>query len=550
MTLVRLDIEGNLYAGGDPPRQQFEKRLPLGKPWNVDIPGGLHCLAAADSVVSAVETSNDQGVQTICYDASLELLNLNSLRELLYVEGPLAAWRVSKLAVDLVKHLTLLHDEGIPQLVIHPERIARRLDRFVLLPTLPNVLPSLSELPSNQIAGWLHFVAPEILRTRGRKHEALYAGDIYSLGRMLELLCQPDWQPDLNGNGLMLIERQVECCHRNARLALAEPLVPLARIIAEMCSVDPEKRPTTTALAKAFDDLRSRQSPMVRIGELLAKGRVNEAERCVADFEAANRVDVFGRWDRDVHLMKSDVFLAIRPPKCREALNELAQAESSEYYEVDVRHRMGRAYELYTDAPDHLRQSSDHYRQAAIFRIYTLTTELREEQDSYRERHHGATSDEQLQAALTRLEAERRETWQNDLLDRILGDWARVLDRFEDPTEVLNVTDVIEIRDRNRQLVEARTNAWLRRREIFLDAWIESTIALARFGYDTNLFNLVKRIGQRIAEQLDPLDLMRWMQDHLDKEEFAAAIAIAWDVNGNEDEARKWEEKAKAQCSR
>ncbi len=275
-TLIRRDIDGELFQLWDRPPVHYGKCLPTSVAWQIFDPQDLDNVSG--SAVAAVNTNLAEDCYCIHYQATLDPLNLSALRTLLPVEGAFATWRAAKLAADLCRDLKLLHEEGIPQFVIHPERVGRWQDRFALLPTLAGILPTLTELPSNALGGWLHFVAPEVLRTRGMNKELLSAGDIYSLGRLVAALTLSTWEPETAADQLTLAEQRVELSTDELTKMLEEPSASdrerasLLSLLKRMCALLPEERPSLDEAVAGLDKILQSASPATRLPELIKRG--------------------------------------------------------------------------------------------------------------------------------------------------------------------------------------------------------------------------------------------------------------------------------------
>jgi hypothetical protein len=484
--VIRADIEGELVrlAGAD----QLGKRLPIDVAWHFGF--DAHDLEnVADSPVRVVEVRD--GCYLICYQAGVEPLDLDSLRELLGPVGPLAPWRLARLAFDLCSHLRALHAEGIPQLVIHPERVGRWAGRFILLPTLAGVLPPLSRLPSNEIAGWLHYVAPEVLRTRAIAGDLLPTGDVFSLGCLLLALTVPGWDPLDYADTLALAENRVEGLEPEKPGRAPPGFEVLQTLFERLADPLPSKRISLDEALKVLTGLLEELSAERRITEALTAGRIDQADACLRDLERCLRAGVFGCSRRASHLLHADVALARTPPDCRVAMTHLSAAESGEEYEADVRRRMARAYALWTEQPRHLESASYAYRVAARLSGYPA---------------------------------------------ELVDEWVELLRRFPDTGAVLDETDRVPEHLRTRGLVMLRTTILLQRGFPW-DAWLEIVPRFARSAFDQELFDLARTVAWRA----DPMELLLWMRPFRDEPGGQAGpVALVWEVNGNETEAARW----------
>ena len=494
-SVIRGDVEGELVRLPGSGPDQFGKRLPLDVAWQVFDPHDLENVP--DSAVQAVVAETATRCYLVRYHQGVVPLDLDRLRELLGPAGPLAPWRLARLAHDLCGDLRALHAEGIPQLLVHPERIGCWAGRFVLLPTLAGVLPPLSRLPTNQLAGWLHYVAPEVLRTRGTAAEMLPAGDVFSLGYLLQALCVPDWGPLDHADTLALAEHRVEGMEPDCPGRAAKGFEALQALFGRLAAPLPEDRLGLDDALKALAGLLEERSAERLVAGHLAAGRPDLADACLRDLDRCLKAGVFGCSARAGHLLRADVALTRAPPDCRVAMTHLNAAESPEGYEADVRQRMARAYALWTDLPQHLEFASEAYRVASALSGYRA-----------------------------------------DLVD----EWVELLRRFSDTGAVLAATARVPENLRTPRLVMLRT-ACLLRRGFPWEAWNEIAPCFARTAFDPTLFELARTV----ALKNDPMELLLWMRPYRDDPGgLAAALAIVWEVNGNAADAARWLLQARA----
>jgi hypothetical protein len=495
-TVLRPDIEGDFVRFSDEEGSHFGKRLPSDVAWYVILePRDLE--QASAGVVQSVVTNFSEGVHYIHYRSELQPLDLGGLRSLLRLDQPLATWRLTRVAIDLCEHLQTLHEEGVPQLLIHPERIGRLPNKLVLLPTLARSLPTLSQIPSNTVAGWIHFISAEALRTRALDKGLLFAADIYSLGRTLRAIGTPTWQATTSADALLLAEKRVEDIEADGLGEFPAGFRILGPLLERMLAALPGDRPQLTDVLSDLRIIEKRVSPEVVFDEYLRSGQIELATACLSDLMDTNQTGLFGDLTRTSHIMSADLALAQSPPDCSRAIVELDLAESPKHYEADIQHRMGRAYALFTTYPNHLEHSHKSYLRAA-----------------------------------------RLSSWQPEVVD----EWVDVLKRNYNPAWILETLDKIPSDARTKRAVMLRTECLLQSAGD-LDAWMEVAQSFPRFAFDQELFDLARRVGWQVAQNpkygYDNY-LMKWMHQHRESPGFAGPVSIVWEINGNRDFAAKY----------
>jgi len=573
-TSIRPDLEGELLLLAEGAVAHYAKRLSLDVAWHVfDVQDVAH---VADAVVASVTTDAAERAFYLHYRPAIEPLDWSILRQVLRLNSPGAAWRAARLTLDLCVSLKTLHDEDIPQLVMHPERLGQADGRFVILPTLAGVLSPLPQVCASPVAGsWLHCVAPEVLRTRGLAREFLKAGDVYALGRMLSLLCASAWRPDLPGDVLKLAEQRVERPDLDPWPEPPAGFTELQQLWRRVCVLVPGQRPNLDDWLTEVRSLEARLSPEHEFAGLLERNQLPEAERVWRDlaeapgvfslppstlhlmandlfarrldqgdlasaerglrelFEARQRlgvpelllhsmaIDLFARqlaqgelaeaerWWRDLaeargifplpertlHLMAADLAMSRTPPDCGTAILELNLAESPEFYEADVQHRLARAYAQFTANPQHLQLSCKAYERAAKFG-----------------------------------------DWKAEVLD----EWVSILQQL-DPDYVWEVLAGIPAIFHTRKVSILLIECLLRKQE-YGEAWREVAALFPGCPFDEGLYQLARRIAQRNETR----DLLIWSVTFQEKRGFAAPLAVAWEVLGDEAQAEIYLQEARA----
>jgi hypothetical protein len=487
---IRFDVEGELVRASDQ-HPHYVKRLSTGTYWHVFEPltlvEALGCWP--DSPLVAVTISSDPTTYDLHYRADVEPLDLERLRELVRPDALLGPWRLIRLAIDLTDQLRELHNADVPQMVIHPERVGRSRGRYVLLPTMAGFLPPLGQMPENHLGGWLHFVAPEVLRHRAMERELLFAGDIFSLGRMLGVISIPSWDPPAYIDHFMLAERRVESVEPDATAPAATGLEAFQGLCQRMAAFCLTERPTLEQIISELKALVVPCAPDVVLTDIYRSRSVSLAQRFVREIEEMDR-SKFGHDPALIHIARADLALLQTPPDAVSALEELSRARPSTGYQVQVQQRIARAHALNTANPQFVRLSSEAYQTAALLSNYA---------------------------------------------PEILDEWVTNLLVQCKPEVALEETQLVPLNQRSRRMIVLRGEAQLAL-ERPLDAWYEVALSFPRFEFDAVLYDLCLRIGQACA---DPTELVRWLHQNAGKAGFDAPRAVVWICNKNPVEAQK-----------
>jgi hypothetical protein len=491
--LVRQDIDGKLYHCPSEPPGHYAKALSTDVAWHVYEPVDLQ--DAADGVVQSVATNLGEGLHWINYRPDVEPMQLLDLRELLHSDGPLALWRATRIALKLGKDLRALHEADIYQLLLHPGRVGRLKNQLVLMPTLAGALPPLSEIVPSPGEGWLHYIAPEVLRTRAMQRSLLAGGDVYSLGRLIEAMCVSASVDGATLSPFELARRRVELLDRDPFGQWSASFAPLGELIRAMCAPLPADRPSLDDAIGILEGLASEHAPENVFAGLQRQHAFEQARDCYRDLSEAYGDRVFDVTSRSLHLMAADVALMQSPPDCALAVEELQEAESLNVYEADVQYRLGRAYALWSALPQNLQLSSEAYRRAA-----------------------GLSG------------------WK----PAILEEWTSVL-RSDSPTSALRQTDDVPPPARPRPLVELRARCL----EVLGDheaAWDEVAFAFPSLGFSQELFEFAQHVGKNVP----PDALISWLYRNEEQSGLEAPKAIVWHFNGNPELAEYCLELAKS----
>lgn len=487
---LRHDIEGDLFIRNDDGRSWPVKRLSLETAWHCSSFEDLKDYASP--MVANILVNQSARSLEIIYPLGAQPLDLASLRAILQPEQPLAAWRLAIFGKAIAENLQQCHLAGLPQLVIHPERIGLVEGRFILLPTLAGVLPPVLQFPSNQVAGWLHFIAPEALRTRGIESELLETADLFSFGRLLLALASDSWSPspDIPPTGLAASIVEAPAASLAAIPPAAHPEVaPLVQLAQRLCTHLPHQR---ISLVEALDTLTmiaSNSAPEMIIPALIANKNITLAQVNLQSLEECQGYECFHVPPAEVHVMRGDLALAQEPPNYVSAIDQYRRAQQLDPRNPEMYLKIAKSYAQYTSHPQHLNFSSDAYLHAA-----------------------------------------RLLGWPIDLLET----WFAILAQLDDPHLILRQTQAIPWARRIRLVFLLRARSHLALQEFSL-AWNEMVNCFERFGFHPEAYELARQA----ASHIEPVVLIRWMHEHGDVPGNEAALAIVWERNGNIDLAKE-----------
>jgi hypothetical protein len=443
------DIDGEWIRIETAPAH-YCKRLSTETAWHVYDPTTLR--EVASKLVTNVDLQLSSNELIVHYSSCLDPCGLEELRGLLNPGGPLSVWRAATVARNLTHCLSGLHELDLPQMLIHPGRIGRVADALVLVPTLPGALPPLAVVLPGNTAGWIHYIAPEILRTRALDRELLFRGDIYSLGRTLAALCVT-FPAEVPSDPFALALQRVETAPESVLGELPPALRDLQRLIGRMCAVLPEQRPELAEIITELDSIIEVHAP-----EQIS---IQTAPGFLEDFRDAVAANIFHVTDRRRHIVIADAVMRQQPPDCGRAVLELEEAESANAYEPDVQLRLGRVYAVFTNVASNLVRSAEAYERAA-----------------------------------------RLSGWEPSMI----AEWLSVLSEIRDDAKLLALTKRVPSAKRPAKLVERRVVAHQNAGN-FLQAWYEVADYLAQPEAEPGL----KETALAVARQTSPEALGSWL---------------------------------------
>jgi hypothetical protein len=481
--IISYDLEGNLLQINEHP-PQYGKELSLETAWHIDRPDDIQYLQ--EEFIQSTDLHFKEKRVVIYYKPSIAPLDLKQLRSLLLPDTPFYNWRLIKLAIDLCNSLKDLHNAGLPQLVVHPGRIGKQDDRFIILPTLAGVMPPFEELKNRGDTGWLHFIAPEVLRTRGNDVSWLPKGDIYSLGRTFQALVSSDWDPPVIDDPLFFIEGVVEAFTFDFPDEWPSGFLPLRSVVNEMCAFFPDDRPTLDEVSSRFKETLKQYDPGSLILQLINEKQLSRASSYLKALRKGGSSGLFAFPRQKIYELNAKFHLAQSPPDYGKAIGQFQNVLSLEPENVNIHLQIAETYFKFQSHPQHLPLCADAYERA------------------------GKLTD-----------------WQEDILNRLL----EVLVQLNDPGTVLRITARIPWDKRPPAVFFLRAQSCIAL-EQYMGCWHEVSRFFETYGFDTRMYDL----AQKAASFIEPLELLRWKYQVEHKENtpgIKISLSIVWARNGN-----------------
>jgi hypothetical protein len=481
--IISHDLEGNLIQFNVQP-PQYGKELSLETAWHIDRPEEMEY--SAEESIQSVKLYFKEKRLLIHYKPSVEPLNLKQLHSLLLPGTSFSDWRFAKLAIDLCESLKDLHTAGLPQPVIHPGRIGRQNNRFIILPTLAGIMPSFEELKNREDTGWLHYIAPEVLRTRGNEVNRLPESDIYSLGRTLQALVSADWEPPVIDDPLAFIESVVESFKCEFPHEWLPDFLPFKPVISEMCAFFPEDRPSLDELSVKFKEIPIQYEPESSILQLINEKQLDQASSYLKALRENDSSCLFGFPRKKLYELNAKFHLAQSPPDYAKAIGQFQNVLTLEPDNVSIHLQIAQTYSNFQSHSQHLILSAASYERAAI-----LTD------------------------------------WQEYIMNRLL----EVLSRLNHPETILRVSAGIPWDRRPPASFFLRAESCIALEEYFA-CWNETAHYFEKYGFDVKMYGL----AQKAAPFIEPLELLRWKHQVEHKENIPGvkiSFSIVWERNGN-----------------
>jgi hypothetical protein len=486
--IILYDIEGELFVGNTD-NLIYSKQLSLEKSWNTADYGDLALPSC--SCVSGIREDFDNKVLVITYKEGIQPFNYESLKKAISPQLSHGVWRFLRFADQICDCLMQFHQYDLFQLVIHPERIAFFKEAFVILPTLSGVLPPLPELLyTDKNPRWLYYVSPEIIRTRGLNIDLLKAGDIYSLGRLFQLLLGKQGTSPEVTNPVELCQAIVENADYQQNEEMIDFPGEVLSLVRSMCARDVAKRPDLEFVSHQLKELIAVNSPFHKLKIQIDREDFVNAELVYKQYTAMASLPPFS--DFEVTLLYCDMLAMKDPPEYVKAINELETVIRNNPKCSAAYIKKGDIYSAYTDHSQHLLLGADAYKQGCILNEWDKNSQLK------------------------------------------YIDTVRKLDSIE---KIARYFSVIPYYLRSPYLNLIMSESYLQFGD-FSSAWIEIVQYFRYAGFNERAYEL----GLQIAKNMDPLDLIRWKYDSKadDDPNLKTALSIVFFVNNNPDVASKY----------
>ena len=475
---VYQDLEGELVKLVRGQDTLYAKRLSLETAWHVGDPGDLQTL----EWVQTVEQDFSQRTMLIYYHPLAIPRNSQQVRQMLRLEGPLAAWRFARLATDICHVLESCQELGIPQILIIPERIGTFGSQFILLPTLAGVLPPFSIWFSQPKARLMPYLAPEILRTRAVQADLFSCGTVYSLGQMLLTLITDSSMDSMNDDYYRLAEAFVETGSLNRSREWPQELNTFRSLIEKMCAFFPGERPDLTEVTQEFHTLLRKHDYKKIINDAIAEKRIGDAKNYVKDLQESQVYPVYICSQAEIYKFNAKIALAEPSPDYQRTIDQLSKAISFEPQNALLHLEVARVYKQFTAHSQYLILAES---------AYAMATEL--------------------------------SGWQPELLE----EWLVVLRQLPAKKWIAQ-TMRIPWDKRTESIFMLRATGLLELKQ-YGKAWDECADYFERFMFN----HAVYEIAQKAAENISPLDLITWKHQRPGAEKLYASLAIVWERNGN-----------------
>ena len=488
------DFEGNLIQPHDG-ITHYVKELSLETAFHTDLPENIQYLQ--EEFIQSADLHFDENRLDIHYKPGVQPLNLERLRSLLAANTPFYHWRFIKLAIDLCEHLKELHSADLPQQVIHPGRVAAMDKRFILLPTLARVMPPFDRLNNQDDVAWLHFIAPEILRTRGNDPGLFTSGDIYSLGRTLQALIMFDWQPPRLQDPFSFIKAVIETYNHEFPVEWSPDFLSFKPIIEKICAFFPEDRPTLDEVLEMFNEVLKEYNPGCIIHRLLTEKQLDQASSNLGILRESQSSPLFAIPPQSLYKLEAQFLLAQSPPDYGQAIGFYQKVLHHEPNNIGIHLEIAQTYFNYRLHPQHLFLCTEAYEKAG---------ELAE--------------------------------WREDIVNRLM----EVLSMLGNPAKTIQVTNRIPPHKRPGPVYLLRAQSFMAI-GYHMSCWRETFGFFKIYGFDETMYNLAQKTASFIA----PLDLLRWYYQVKNEENIPAganiSFSIVWQRNQNIEKAQQYLEK-------
>jgi tetratricopeptide (TPR) repeat protein len=495
--LILQDLEGDLLKINSGNTVHYGKRLSLEVAWHSDNPKDLsHWFK---DLVSKVEKDWSKKLLFIHYRPNLVPLSPSQLEEFLQPQKPLFNWRLARMATELCQALKRLHKEDFPQGVIHPYRVGVLEGRFLLFPTLTGIISPYSISLTAQAHSWLPFIAPEILRTRAKTPALLRAGDIYSLGKMLQTIMLPGETHPLPEDPLKAAEKIVEHQITSTSMEYPPNRKKIGEALDKMINPDPAARPSLHELLETFHRLKREFAPEVVIQNHIKEHDLKNAQEKLQTLDKTRKNYIFDIPPSTYHILQADLALAHTPPDYTQAIDHLKRAKNREPENPTIHHRIGITYQKYTNHTQHQLLADQAYQKAAVL-----------------------------------------SKWQED----IIKDWVSILEQTT-ADRLLSRTSIIPW-DKRPPIVFIQRAVSHMETSNYYGSWHECVDYFFQFGFNQDVY----KIARQAAAHIPASELLLWMKERQNINNIPAIQAIVWEYNDQPEKAAFYYNQAQRSTSK
>ena len=479
--LINNDVEGDMQVVETNRGSQLMKVLPLEVAWHI---GSFFELEDnLEHLVDSISENREMNRLEILYKPDIKPFNLQSLLTYIRPALPFGAWRLSIVMLKIAECLHEFHQAGIPQMVIHPQRVGKKGAEITLIPTLAKVLPPFSEIGLTWQDDWVFFMAPEVIRKRGSSFEDLFSGDIYSFGKFFQVLIMPEIIASSESGILKSLEDLVEYKQKDNYFQTIPPsLTVFSTLIEGLCAFFPENR---LSLENAILELRNivnRLDPVQEVENLISTGELEEARSLLSQLENEKEKLFSPATPETILLLKAQSILVSPTPDFPEAINLFHHVLKTRP-DSDIYYKLGQAYLKYKSHKQHLLLAAEAFANAG-----------------------------------------RLSGWNKDIMQI----WLEVVSQFEDANDRLVYIQRIPISERPKGTEILRINALVDKGEIF-QAWNTIAAFLGQVIFDQAAYEL----AIEISKQIDPTVLLSWKYQIPEIEKNEAIMSVIWARNGN-----------------
>jgi tetratricopeptide (TPR) repeat protein len=258
--------------------------------------------------------------------------------------------------------------------------------------------------------------------------------------------------------------------------------MPFQPLIEKMCEFFPEDRPTLSSISQEFHTLLRKYDYQKVIADAIAEKRLNDARTIIKDLQESQHNPVFFCPPSEIYRFSANVALSETNPDYQRAIDQLGKALSFEPHNLAIHLQLARAYKQFTSHPQYLLLSETSYSKAAAL-----------------------------------------SSWQPELV----LEWLSVLEQLPAHKRI-EQTVQIPWELRSPLVFTLRINGFLELQH-YDKAWNECVAFFENFRFDQQIYDS----AQKVAENIPPLELVKWKHQHQGAEKLFALLSIIWARNGN-----------------